>query len=72
MNVHEAKTNFSKLLELAHAGEEVVIAKGGKPYARLVPLSAPAPRQPGMLGTRQVEESFFDPLPCEELDAWDR
>ena len=72
MNVHEAKTNFSKLLELAHAGEEVVIAKGGKPYARLVPLAAPAQRQPGILGTTQVEDTFLDPLPAAELDGWDR
>lgn len=71
MNVHEAKTHFSKLLELAHAGEEVIIAKGGKPYARLVAL-VPAPaRVPGLLGTKQLEESFFDPLPPDELDAWE-
>ncbi len=41
-NIHEAKTRFSELLERAHAGEEIVIAKAGKPYARLVPI-APAP-----------------------------
>ena len=46
VNVHEAKTHFSQLLERAHAGEEIVIAKSGKPYARLVPLAAPAPREP--------------------------
>lgn len=72
MNVHEAKTNFSKLLELAHAGEEVVIAKGGKPYARLVPLAAPPQRQPGLLGTKQIEDTFFEPLPDDELDKWDK
>jgi len=41
VNVHEAKTTFSRLLERAHAGEEVIIAKAGKPYARLCPLAAP-------------------------------
>ena len=62
---------LSKLLERAHAGEEVVIAKGGTPYARLVPLEAPGPRQPGLLGGT-VEDAFFDPLPPEELEAWER
>ena len=46
-NIHEAKTHFSELLERAHHGEEVVIAKAGKPYARLVPLVEAAGRQPG-------------------------
>ena len=46
-NVHEAKTHFSKLLERAHKGEEVIIAKAGKPYARLVPVAVAAQRQPG-------------------------
>ena len=44
VNVHDAKTHFSKLLELAHAGQEIILAKAGVPYARLVPL-APALRQ---------------------------
>ena len=47
-NVHEAKTRFSELLERAHKGEEVIIAKAGKPYARLVPVVDPGERQPGM------------------------
>jgi prevent-host-death family protein len=71
VNVHEAKTHFSKLLERAHAGEEVIIAKGGRPYARLCPLEAPKPRQPGLLAGR-VDEDFFEPLPDEELEAWER
>jgi antitoxin (DNA-binding transcriptional repressor) of toxin-antitoxin stability system len=66
MNVGEAKSNFSKLLELAHAGEEVIIAKGGKPYARLVALAPPQARVPGLLGTTQIEDSFFEPLPPGE------
>lgn len=41
VNVHEAKTQLSRLLERAHAGEEILIAKNGKPYARLLPLEAP-------------------------------
>mgnify|MGYP001300020463 CR=1 FL=1 len=47
-NVHEAKTHFSELLERAHNGEEVIIAKAGKPYARLVAVTEPTDRQPGM------------------------
>lgn len=46
-NVHEAKTRFSELLERAHAGEEVIIAKAGKPYARLVPLVESGERSAG-------------------------
>jgi prevent-host-death family protein len=46
-NVHEAKTQFSKLLERAHRGEEVIIAKAGKPYARLVPVTPAGDRRPG-------------------------
>lgn len=71
VNVHEAKTHLSRLLERVRAGEEVIIAKGGTPYARLVPLEAPRPRHPGLLEGR-VEDSFFEPLPDEELDAWER
>lgn len=71
VNVHEAKTNLSRLLERAHAGEEIIIAKNGKPYARLLPLDKPRARTPGLLKGK-VEDSFFEPLPEEELDGWDR
>lgn len=71
VNVHEAKTHFSKLLERAHQGEEVIVAKAGKPYARLVPLEETAPeRRPGRLAGR-VDDAFFEPLPEEELEAWE-
>ena len=70
INVHDAKTHFSKLLEKAHQGQEIIVAKAGKPYARLVPLADPQPqRRPGRLAGR-VDDAFFDPLPDEELDAW--
>ena len=71
VNVHEAKTQFSKLLERAHAGEEIVLAKAGKPYARLVPLENAQPRVPGIAEGR-LDESFFDPLPESELSAWNQ
>jgi len=71
INVHEAKTQLSKLLDRAHQGEEVIISKGGKPYARLCPLEPLPPRRAGWLkGT--LGEAFFEPLPAEELEAWER
>ena len=71
VNVHEAKTHLSRLLDQAHAGQEIILAKAGKPYARLVPLAVDAgPRQPGRLAG-QVGDDFFCPLPSDELDAWD-
>lgn len=70
INVHEAKTHLSRLLDKAHAGEEIVIGKAGKPYARLVPLEAPAKRRLGFMKGK-LDDSFFDPLPEEELAAWE-
>jgi prevent-host-death family protein len=66
VNIHEAKTHLSRLLERAHAGEEIVIAKSGQPYARLVPLDTRRPeRRPGTLkGKVMVTEAFFEPLPA--------
>jgi prevent-host-death family protein len=72
VNVHEAKTQFSRLLERAHRGEIIVLAKSGKPYARLVPLEAAAPRKPGALkGRFRLTKAFFAPLPDEELRLWE-
>ncbi len=71
VNVHDAKTRFSQLLEQAHAGQEIILAKAGKPYARMVPLATDAgKRQPGRLVGR-VDDAFFDPLPEAELRAWE-
>jgi prevent-host-death family protein len=71
VNVHEAKTHFSRLLEQAHAGQEIILAKGGKPYARMVPLETPAPtRQPGQLKHLALDDAFFDALTEAELAAW--
>ena len=71
VNVHDAKSQLSKLLERAHAGEEITIAKAGKPYARLVPLAdaESTPRPSGLIKGR-LEDSFFEPLPSEELARW--
>ena len=71
VTIHQAKPHFSKLADRAHAGDEILIAKGNVPWARLVPLHGPVPRQPGLL-TGTVGAAFFEPLPEEELDAWHR
>lgn len=71
INVHEAKTHFSKILLRAHSGEEIIIAKAGKPYAKLVPLSPSPKRTPGIV-KGAVTDAFFDPLPEEELQAWEK
>ncbi len=71
VNVHEAKTHLSRLLDAVAAGEEIVIAKSGRPVARLVAVAEPGPRMPGVAKGR-VTEAFFEPLPEEELAAWER
>jgi prevent-host-death family protein len=65
VNVHEAKTHLSRLLDRAHAGEEIVIAKSGAPYARLVPLASRSPgRLAGTLRAKvRLDEAFFEDLP---------
>ena len=72
VNVHEAKTHLSKLLERAHAGEEITIAKAGKPYAKLVKIddAAKVKRTPGgWPGVGDIPDSvWFDPLPDDILD----
>ena len=71
-NVHEAKTQLSKLLERVRTGEEIVIAKAGEPVARLVPYApARAPRKPGLLkGKIRIAKNFDDPLPNDLLAAF--
>ncbi len=72
VNVHEAKTHLSRLLAQVEAGEEVIIARNGKPVARLVAVQPRGKRQPGALkGLIRIDDSFFDPLPEEELRAWE-
>ena len=72
VNVHEAKTHLSRLLARVEAGEEIVIARNGKPAARLVACKPRGKRRPGTLkGKIEIDDSFFDPLPEEELAAWE-
>ncbi len=65
VNIHEAKTHLSRLLEQARNGEEVVIAKAGTPVARLVAIrERPAQRIPGMdKGKVIIQSDFDDPIP---------
>jgi prevent-host-death family protein len=69
VNIHEAKTHLSRLLARAQAGEEIIIAKAGKPIAKLVPVSQGQERTPGIVKGR-VTEAFFEELPEKELEAW--
>ncbi|MCY4467082.1 MAG: type II toxin-antitoxin system prevent-host-death family antitoxin [Thiotrichales bacterium] len=72
VNVHQAKTRLSKLLAQVEAGEEVVIARRGEPVARLVRCKPRGKRQFGAMKDQIViDDSFFDPLPEEELKAWE-
>ena len=72
VTIHAAKTNLSRLIEKAVAGEDVVISRGKTPVVRLVAFEAPKPsRRFGSLkGIVRVTEEFFEPLPEEELSAW--
>ncbi|QPN64467.1 type II toxin-antitoxin system Phd/YefM family antitoxin [Synechococcus sp. CBW1004] len=70
INVQEAKTHLSALLARVSAGERIVLARHGKPIAQLVPLDPQPRRQLGFL-QGQVDAAFFDPLPEEELRAWE-
>ena len=72
VNVHEAKSQLSKLLARVERGEEVTIARAGKPVARLVASRPSVPRSPGRLkGRFKVPASFFEPLPEELLRAFE-
>ena len=71
INVHDAKTNFSKLPDRAHAGEEIILAKGGKPFARLLPLEEVRERIPGRY-SEAIPDAFFESLPDDEIGAWEQ
>ncbi|MES2114250.1 MAG: type II toxin-antitoxin system Phd/YefM family antitoxin [Pseudomonadota bacterium] len=73
VNIHEAKTQFSKLIEAVAQGEEIIIAKAGKPAARLVPVDTPPPvRRPGLMkGKLRIADDFDAPLPEELLAAFE-
>lgn len=75
-NVHDAKTQLSKLIDRAHAGEEIVLAKAGEPWAKLGPITPVAKRKrtPGRFKHLLKDipsDIWFEPLPDDELDAWE-
>jgi prevent-host-death family protein len=70
VNIHEAKTNLSRLLERVEAGEEIIIARNGRPVARLTAVATPK-RAPGSLkGQITMRSDFNDPLPNEIEDSF--
>jgi prevent-host-death family protein len=72
VTIHQAKTNLSRLIKRVANGDEVIIARGKTPVAKLVPLkSACKKRIPGRLkGKIRVSPEFFEPMTAEELAEW--
>ncbi len=70
--VHEAKTNFSRLMAEAEAGKEVIVGRGKIPAVKIVAINGkPKRRKPGRLkGKFKILPSFFDPMSDEELKEW--
>jgi prevent-host-death family protein len=75
VNVHAAKTHFSRLVDQAAAGEEIIIAKAGKPVAKLVPLTSPHDRSKRRLGAladvAAIPPDFDAPLPDHVIDTFE-
>jgi prevent-host-death family protein len=74
VNIHEAKTQLSRLVAAAEQGEEIVIARYGEPIAKLVAIRPPAsPRKPGSArGRFTVPPAFFEPLPDEVIEGFEQ
>ena len=73
LNVHEAKTHLSKLLERVEAGEEIIIARAGQPVARLIPFAQRGKRTLGLdAGAGFISPDFDAPLPDEVLADFER
>lgn len=71
VNVHQAKTTLSRLIEAAEKGHQVTIARNGDPVVELVPVKPQPGRKPGTHPELQVGSEFFAPLSEQELDAWE-
>lgn len=73
VNIHAAKTHLSQLVEEAAAGEEIVIAKSGRPVARLAPLTRSRSKRKlgGLEGRLRIPEDFDAPLPDDILDEFE-
>ena len=73
VNIHEAKTHLSRLLLEVENGQEVTIARAGRPIARLVPAEPPGKRELGLeRGQIWIAPDFDAPMPDEWLDEWER
>jgi len=81
VNIHQAKTQLSRLLKRVEAGEEVVLARAGKPVARIVPIPVRKPREPGLWLRKyphlipeleKLGELIEEPLPDDELALWEQ
>ena len=72
VNVHEAKTHLSRLLESVEAGEEVVIARAGRPVARLIKATTPVQRRPGTWAGKVNMADDFDETPPKIVEAFHR
>jgi prevent-host-death family protein len=71
VNLYDAKTQLSRLVDRANAGEDIVIARAGKPLVRLVPVEAAVPRQAGLLKGLSLPDDLFDPLGEDEQAVWE-
>lgn len=74
VNIHEAKTHLSAILKRVESGEDILIAKAGKPIARVSPMPAsPGKRRPGSAkGKIVMAESFMEPLPKNILKGFEK
>jgi len=74
VTIHNAKTNLSQLLARVEAGEEIILARGKQPIARIVPFQPPATKRQfgAMSGVISVGPDFFEPMTAEELADWER
>ena len=70
-NLYEAKSSLSQLVDRAAAGEEIIIAKSGRPMAKLVPIPRPSRQPGGWEGKARIADDFDDPLPEEILAAFE-
>jgi prevent-host-death family protein len=73
VNIHAARTDLSRLIDRLEMGEEIIIARAGRPVAKLVPIAAPPARRRlgSMAGAFQVSDNFDDPLPDDVLASFE-
>lgn len=70
VNIYDAKTHLSLLVDRATAGEDILIARAGKPVVRLVPVEDAGARRPGLLRELRAPDTAFTPLSVDELTVW--